>query len=131
VYAASRASVSARATFERDEIKVRAEAALGKLDAETHPHGGDRSEQDSASEAWSPDVAEGTRAAWRRLGKLIAAARAWPLYEVERPGRRGNSASEQRAIRTVDRLSAIFDVGRNSIQQARALVERDPVGAVA
>jgi phage N-6-adenine-methyltransferase len=53
------------------EVKVRAERALGQLDAEENPHGGDRSEQASVGEACSvPEVAPATRAAWRKLAKV-------------------------------------------------------------
>jgi hypothetical protein len=59
----------------------------------------------------------------------IAAARARPLYEVEQ-GSPGKSArAEPSSERTRQRLAAVFGVGRTSIQQARALVERDPVAA--
>lgn len=66
-YARTRDDAAALAA-DAGEIKVRAEAALGRIDAEVHPHGGDHQAWDA--QAWAPDVATDTRAAWRRLGRL-------------------------------------------------------------
>ena len=49
------------------EVKVRAERALGQLDAEARPHGGDRS---SLGDPSLLDIATDTRAAWRKIGRL-------------------------------------------------------------
>jgi hypothetical protein len=61
-----------------------------------------------------------------RPGSLaIAAARAWPLYEVDH----GRGRERPRTGKTSERLAAVFGIGKTTIQQARALVERDPVAA--
>jgi hypothetical protein len=65
--------------------------------------------------------------------RAIAAAGAWPLYEVETgAAAHGKSArSGPTSDRTRDRLATLFAVNKNAIQQARALLERDPDAAEA
>jgi hypothetical protein len=65
-----------------------------------------------------------------RVGMLaVAAARAWPLYEVEKG--RPKEVARGRATfgKTSKRLSAVFGVGVTAVEQAHALVERDPPAA--
>lgn len=71
-YYARRRSDARDAANDAGEIKVRAEHALGAIDAEVNPRG--RPEKDSSAEAFSPGVAPATRAAWRRLGAVDDAA---------------------------------------------------------
>lgn len=49
------------------EVKVRAEAGLGKIDAREHPHGGDH---EQVQPALNLGINHDTRAAWRKLGQL-------------------------------------------------------------
>jgi hypothetical protein len=56
------------------EIKVRAERALGQIDAEANPpNRGVRREVASLGEATIPSVGSATRANWRKLGAVDAA----------------------------------------------------------
>lgn len=64
---ASRREDAAALAADAGEIKLRAEAALGKLDSEAHPFGGSSPREDP------PLVASRHMAAWRKLGVLMDA----------------------------------------------------------
>lgn len=53
--------------------------------------------------------------------RALAAAEAWPLYEIGRGGPRQKGQSAPSAQRTREQLARLFDVGAKAIQQARAL----------
>lgn len=55
-----------------DEVKVRAERALGQLDAEANPHG--RPGKGSDAGTFSLDLRRETRAAWRKLAEVLGIA---------------------------------------------------------
>jgi ParB-like chromosome segregation protein Spo0J len=60
----------------------------------------------------------------------LAAAKAWDLYAVKQGRPPGKSArSEQLSTREI--VASVFGVGVNAVQQARALLQRDPVAAEA
>lgn len=60
----------------------------------------------------------------------IMAAKAWDIYAVKQ-GRPAGKSARSEPLSTRDLLAAVFGVGANAIQQARALVQRDPVAAEA
>jgi hypothetical protein len=101
------------------EIKLRAEAALGQLDAEANPHGGDRAEQGSAT-GTLPPVRRETRAAWRKLGKLDEAQLDAVVERLRTDELRGiTTASAVRLARDLYEPSHTQDSERVGRRQAR------------
>lgn len=59
----------------------------------------------------------------------IAAAKAWPMYEVGQGRPEKSRQTTATFDRTIKRLASVFGVGTKSIQQAKALVDREPMAA--
>lgn len=127
---------SQEAANQAAEIKVRAEAALGALDAQARPASVGRkgAQMGSSSEPIFPelDVAKGTRANWRKLGQLEEAKLDEVIATVRELDDTISTAAVVREVKkeTLARQSAEFQDKRRETESAKTPEELAVTAAV-